>query len=154
MAGDLLPRMELAPTITAGAYSDGDVVGGLLTLTELGIVRGAFLNKICVVDAANQKAAFDLWIFNAAPTAVLDNAAFAPTAADLKKVVTRANFPASAYQTVNSLAHGERDVVNNLITSNYGTLYAYIVLNGSTPTYSATSDLWLALDLVPQARGR
>lgn len=154
MAGDLLPRIELAPTVTAGAYSDGDVVGGLLTLTNLGVVRGALLNKICVVDAANQKAAFDLWIFNAAPTTILDNAAFAPTAADLKKVATRVNFPASAYQTEGSLAHGELDGVNREITSNYGTLYAFIVLAGSTPTYSATSDLWLALDLVPQARGR
>lgn len=154
MSGNLFPRIELAPTITAGAYSDGDVVGGLLTLEESGIVRGSILNKICVVDAANQKAAFDLWLFNAAPTAVLDNAAFAPTAADLKKVITRVNFPAASYQTEGSLAHGELDDINNLITSNYGTLYAYIVLSGSTPTYAATTDLWIALDLMPQTRGK
>jgi hypothetical protein len=149
-----LSRIELSLTVTAGAYSDGDVVGGLLTLTDLALVRGALLNKIVVVDAADQKAAFDLWLFNAAPTTFADNAAFAPTAADLTKVISRIAFAAADYQSENSLAHGELDDINTVIPTNIGVLYAYVVLNGSTPTYTATDDLWLAFDFIPQEGGR
>lgn len=146
-------RIETAPTITAGAYSAADVVGGLLTFSTGGLPEGSILTRALLVDDDNEKAEITLYMFNAAPTSINDNAAFAPLVADLKKLVTKITFAVADYVTVNSNAYALKEDLNDQIPANGGSLYGYLVCT-ATPTYSATTDLWLALDFLTEPRGR
>lgn len=149
----LYPRIELPLTIATSEYASGDVVGGLQTLSSVALARGVILNKVLLVDADNESAAFTLWLFNAAPTAIADGAAFAPTAADLQKVVAKVSIAAADYVSINSMAVAVISDINDVIPSNIGVLYAYLVI-ADTTTYSADDDLWLALDFLPEGRDR
>lgn len=95
----------LNPTITEGAYSANDVVGGLLEFPiNSGGSGGGILNHVRLTDADNVKAELDLYLFNEQPTAILDNAAFAPVIADLQAQVIHIDIPAADWETENSLA--------------------------------------------------
>lgn len=152
MTATLYPRVEFQLTVDTAAYTAGDVVGGLLTLSVPAMVRGGFMDAVVITDAANQKEAYTLWLFNAAPTTIIDADPFAPVIADLQKVITRVAIVANDYVTANNLAHGQVIGLNRVIPSNSGTLYAYLVAT-ETPDYAAASDVWLALDFVPEPRG-
>lgn len=133
---------EPVVTVTAGAYSDGDVVGGLLNLSELaGSGGGGTIRQILLVDDAAQSANIDVYFFDGEPSTVADNAAFASamTAADLAKLVGVVSL--SSYTTLNSNTYAVSTDVN--LSHGTGELYAYLVLNGSTPTYAATTDIML-----------
>lgn len=144
------------PVITAGAYSANDVVGGLLSFGDTMEGRVTFgginqpgaagtIRRLSIVDDDNEKAALKLWLFNAAPTAFLDNAAFAPLIADLDKVITIIPIATTDYTTVNANAIG---LVENLGRSfrlaTDGPLYGYLVTD-ATPTYAAVTDLIIKL---------
>jgi hypothetical protein len=77
--------IPVTPTVTAGAYAAGDVVGGLLTFENAAREAGAggLVVGITIVDDAGQDSEMELWLFNAQPDAIADNAPFAPTEADL-----------------------------------------------------------------------
>ena len=148
-------RIEVAPTITAGAYSANDVVGGLFTLDPARLRGGALLNKVVIADDDNEKAAGVLWFFNAAPTTFADNAAFAPTIADLKKVITKLAVASADFTTVNGNAAAVKTDINDMIAvpAAGGSLYVYFVCD-ATPTYAAATDLWFGFDFVPEPRGK
>lgn len=148
-----LPRVEAALTVSTDAYTAGDVVGGLITFDMSVAPEGALLNGIVITDAANQKEAYTLWLFNEAPTTIADADAFAPDIDDLNAVIRRISIAATDYVTVNSLAHGQVDGGNIQLPANRGKLYGYLVAV-DTPDYAAATDLWLALDIVPQVRGK
>lgn len=148
-------RVAQALTISTDAYAAGDVVGGLLTLDASGIVEGSTLNSVLVVDDDDEKAALYLYLFNAAPTTIADNAAFAPTVADLKKLITRVTVPAASYVTLNGNAYVDVTDIGKVLTGFTGSLYGYLVTQAATtPTYTAATDLWLALDFLPAERGK
>lgn len=146
-------RSTVAPTITAGAYSAGDVVGGLLTFDVSGAPEGSLLTRALLVDDDNEKPELTLYLFNASPTSFADNAAFAPVVADLKKLITKVTFATTDYVTVNSNAYALKEDLNDLIPANTGSIYGYLVCT-ATPTYTATTDIWLALDFLTEPRGR
>lgn len=75
----------VTPTVTAGAYAANDVVGGVLEF-ELAARRnglGGLVSGVTIIDDAGQDSEMELWLFNAEPDAIADNAAFAPTEDDL-----------------------------------------------------------------------
>jgi hypothetical protein len=148
-------RISQALTISTSQYAAGDVVGGLLTFDTSLLVQGAILNQVVIVDDDNEKAVFDLYLFNAAPTTIADNASTtgALVIADHKKVITRVPVVAADYITLNSNAIAVVTDVNNVIPASLGLMYGYLVCTG-TPTYTATTDLWLALDFAPEPRGK
>ena len=146
-------RATVAPTITAGAYSAGDVVGGLLTFDVSGAPEGSLLTRALLVDDDNEKPELTLYLFNAAPTTIADADAFAPAVADLKKLITKIVFAVADYVTVNSNAYALKEDLNDLIPANTGYVYGYLVCT-ATPTYTASSDLWVSLDLLAEPRGK
>src|SRR5690349_16334679 len=105
-----------APTITAGAYSAGDVVGGLLTFAVGSSFAGGniLIRHLTIGDADNEKAAMDLWFFNAAPTVIADNGAFSTvTDAEIRDTcVFHITVNASDYTTAGSNALGEKKDIN------------------------------------------
>lgn len=135
----------IQPTITAGAYSAGDVVGGLITVP---CGYGCTIRAIRIADDDNEKAVLDLYIFNDEPTTIADNAAFATamTISDLKKHVKKVSFAAADYSTINSNAWARQEGLNIDMQTGKGNFYVYAVCTG-TPTFTATSDLSFIFDL-------
>jgi hypothetical protein len=136
--------VETTPTITAGAYSANDVIGGLQTINvKAGF--GGTIRRINVVDDDSEAAAMTLYVFDQQPSAFADNAAFAPTVADLKKLVDTVAIATGDYVTINSNDYViKKDINIDYDTENTGgtdsTFYVYAVVTG-TPTYTATTDL-------------
>ncbi|RJO63690.1 MAG: hypothetical protein C4523_19610 [Myxococcales bacterium] len=139
--------VRLNPTVTAGAYSANDVVGGELTLTNAMRVSGGsgVLHAITVHDAAAQNVALDIYVFDSAPAANLaDNAAWAWTAGDEDKFLGLVRVAASDY--VSAAGDGFvtlRNLGLPVKANGSANLYCYIVTTG-TPTYAATTDLTLS----------
>ena len=79
-------EVSVTPTVTVGAYTAGDALGGLLTFD--GVVRTAGgsgeIVKVVILDNALQSAPIDLVLFDRTFTANADNAPFAATDADLQ----------------------------------------------------------------------
>lgn len=76
--------ISVTPTVTAGAYGAGDVVGGLLEFEDAARVegKGGVVIGATIVDDAGQDSEMELWLFNAEPTAIADNDAFSMDAAE------------------------------------------------------------------------
>jgi hypothetical protein len=78
------------PAVTAGAYSAGDAVGGLLTFANAARVSGdgGVVKSVTIIDDNGQGKIMELWLFDSAPTDVADNAAWSTLAeADMEKLV-------------------------------------------------------------------
>lgn len=133
---------QTTPTIavTAGAYSDGDVVGGLINLSDIvGAGGGGTIRSILVVDNAAQAANIDFYFFDTKPEIIADNAAFAFSDPDGEWIKHIGKKSLSSYNTYDSISVGLVEDVN--VSHGNGQLWCYAVLNGSTPTYAATSDI-------------
>jgi len=138
------------PTIsTSPAYSAGDALGGLLTLTSAVRVAGGSgrIETVTIADKAKQNATIDVLFFVANPsgTTVTDNSVLTVADADLLNLIGVA-------QVVNwySFADNSVGVVPNAgIRFKLGSgtsLYAPLV-NRSTPTYASTSDIQLSVGI-------
>ena len=152
----------VTPTVTASsAYAAGNAVGGLITIANSAGVKGpigqadlsAVLKSFVMIDKANQKKAYTLFLFNDLPTTPVDKTAYAPTAADLLKLIGVLNIAAADWVTINSLAYLSGPTYQNLgivckpaAIANGGTMYGALITGTSgTPTFASTSDLQLRL---------
>lgn len=81
-------------------YTAGDVMGGLFTFS-VAAGSSAFVRGAVFIDSAAEatKPEFDLFLFSAEPTVAADNAAFAPTDAEMLKCVEALVFLASNFKT-------------------------------------------------------
>jgi len=139
--------ITLTPTITAGAYSANDVVGGQQTFTSAVQAghRTAVLQSLVLIDYAKQEAEMDLLLFDQQISTIADNAAEAITDADMANCIGIINIAATDYTTN---ANNSVATVNNiglLLKGGIGvatTIYGYLVTRG-TPTYGSTADLIL-----------
>ena len=129
------------------AYTAGDAVGAKRTITgALRTVNGSgILESITILDRANQKSAFEIFIFDSNPAAatITDNVAFVFSTDDLK-VLAHVTVAATDYITVNSKAVATlKGLGVTLKGADASTsLYAAVVAVG-TPTFAATTDLQL-----------
>lgn len=94
------------PGAAAAAYTSGDVVGTIQEIPNAVLdTKGmAVLRNVIILDADDQKKDLDIFIFNQLITVAADNAAFAPTYADLQKLVARVQVVTADYQSNNSKA--------------------------------------------------
>jgi len=142
--------IETALTIGTDAYTANDVVGGLITFNVANPGGGGLIRWARVVDDDNEKAELTLYLFDTSPTAILDDAAFAPTVADLKNYVGKVLFEAADYETINGnavalIGHGvSTDYLNIDFVTTDGNIYGYLVCTG-TPTYTAATDLHVTI---------
>ena len=133
---------------TAGIYTAGDVVGGLLTFANATRVTGlgGMITGMTIIDDAGQDSELELWIFNAQPAAIADNAPFAPTPANLHRLAgiistesgawCAAGTPSAIY--IDKYVRVDPDTVN---------LFAYLVTRG-TPTFGTVNDVSVVLHVV------
>jgi hypothetical protein len=137
--------IAVTPTITAGAYSAGDVLGGRLTIPNAVAAEGgkAVLYSLVVMDRDNEKAEFSVLFYRSQPAQnSLDNAAFAWGTGDGDKYLGRIDVIASDYKTFASRAVAKPTFQPFVVESDTTSLYAYVVLDGG-PTYTATTDVTL-----------
>lgn len=142
--------VAVSPTVTAGAYSAGDIMGGLMTFP----VARANDKLVCITGVqASFKVAvmpnpFSVIIFNADPTATTktDNAAYSLNAADIAKVRK-----SLAFQT-NGILHYDHGTPNSISWDGLGLVMApatgtvnvfALAVDGSGTTLTSTSDFQL-----------
>lgn len=128
------------PVVTAGIYSANDVVGGRMSFFA---GNNGVLRSVIATDKASVGMACKLYIFDAQPTTLADNAAFAPTEADLKKLIATIAIAGADWVTLATRDHVQK-AVEIPYRSPSSTLYAYLTCD-ATPTFLATDDLWFKL---------
>lgn len=138
----------VAPTVTAGAYSAGDIMGGLMTFTIPNVPNGGYLllNELQFSFKAAVTPSLQAVIFNSDPTSTTqtDNAAYSLHASDAFKV--RAALPVNAlggYLTDHGTPNTIRlPNVNIVMKANGATRNIYMLLIDLTGvTLSAVTDL-------------
>lgn len=150
-AVDPRPRkFSVTPTVTVGAYSANDVIGGTLTFHR---VHSGRLQSITITDANAQSVDYVLVLFDSVPTTIADNATFDIADADIPNII----YTNSADLTA---ASNRRAFTDNSITAKYGldvplrsnepagALYGFLYSPG-TPTYAATTDVTVVLQFGP-----
>jgi len=137
------------PTVTAGAYSSGDAVGGLLEFENVcsAFQPDAEIVGAILIDKGNQAVLLHLVLFDRTFTATADNAAFDPTDADLANVIGMIHFVAADYEafTDNAICHVESAQSDHVVLVDGGTSLFGQLFAESTPTYASTSDLTIKL---------
>jgi len=136
------------PTVTAGAYSAGDCVGGVLTFAAAARATGdgGVIKDVVIVDDAGQDAQLELWLFNQTFTSPGDNAAWAATEAQLHNlvaVITSVDGSWFATGTPSVLVVEASQQYTCAATS----LFGQLVTRG-TPTYVATDDISVVIGLL------
>lgn len=137
----------VTPTVTASAYSAGNVVGGLLTFTNmLDTSLSGILHSVRVVCKSVQTTQLKLYIFNANPTGstFTDKSAPSIAAADFDKLIGRwtLDSPDSGLgtHTVWNLEN-----VGKIVTASASTLYGVLVtVSAMTPTSSSDYSISIA----------
>jgi hypothetical protein len=142
-----LMRITSRPTITGGtAYTAGDSVGGLLTLTGAtdNSNHTVYLDSLTIVDESNQKAAFTIILFDTNPSAstFTNDGATALNAADTPSIAGIISVAATDYVTVDSKAYVSYSGIGLQLKPTTNVAYANVVAAGA-PTYTGTDDLIL-----------
>lgn len=140
--------ISVTPTITAGAYSAKDAVGGMMTFANAARVSGGHgvINSLTIVDKDDEKAQLELWVFNADPSGVADNAPMDFADADMAKLV--GIIPISTADYYSLLDNGAACIRGVLLQFDCAatSLFAQLKCVG-TPTYTGTSDLIVTLGI-------
>jgi len=146
VGGETTPITPVVTVSTTPAYTAGDTIGGAITLTNaMRITSGSgVLQSLMLFDAANQKPAGNILIFDAALSGTYtDNAAPTWNTADFAKCLGQFPVASGDWVTVNSRGIGSVRNIGLAVAANGSqNLYAVFVTT-STPTFAATSDLTL-----------
>ena len=141
------------PTITAGAYSALDAVGGKLEFENVltPYQNDGHIRRAMISDKAKQNALLYLVLFNQDFTATADNAAFAVSDADLLNVVAVIEFSVANYASFNANSWcttgfaGVEMALPFTLVEGGTSLFGQLFVKTSTPTYTSTSDLTVTI---------
>lgn len=156
VAGPRTIQCSVSQTVTASsAYASGNVVGGLGSCANAvrGEGMGGIIQSAWVSDKAGQAVPYEVWTFNANPSAttVTDKTAIAINTADLAKVagppIALSGVVLGASSTMGIIGFGGLGQAFKLAAGNT-TLYFILVTRG-TPTYASTSDLAVNFVFLP-----
>jgi hypothetical protein len=126
-------------------YTAGDVVCNAATLQIPNVARSgsAVIQHATLVSSSNPtlKGDFELWLFSATVAAVADNAAFAPTDAEMLTFVGMIPFATADFKAGLSGADGPGNAMcqssSLAIPTTAGTLYAQLVVRNAYVPISA-----------------
>lgn len=133
------------PGVTAGAYSAGNVVGGIQAIGPLDttISRG-IVRHVAISDRANQKAALTLLFFQDNPAAgtYADHGAPTFAAADDLLYIGKVEIASTDYTTVSTAAFATKECNLSIRGNDDVNRKVYVVaITSGTPTYVAVTDL-------------
>lgn len=147
-------EVQLTPTITAGAYSSGQAIGGKLTFPNVcNQMQGSTtIQSIQILDLSKQKSAIDVVFFIADFTPTANGSTFNPSGADALNA-RAVSIAASDYMDFSAQSLATiRNVGLALVTPQAGAtstgaiavrptiIYAQLVSRG-TPTFTSTTAL-------------
>ena len=145
--GGVTREVCVTPTVSTGAYTAGNVVGGLITLPSAFLsTNSGILQAVRLTFKSAQTAEFDVTFFSALPTGVPatefgDKAAPAIVAADVllaqPPIKLTNNYSGLGTHTV----YGA-DAISRPVNEVGASAYAVITTPG-TPTFASASDLQL-----------
>lgn len=145
--GGKIVKLQATPTVTAGAYSANDAVGGKLTFTDAARASGGsiVIEAAIIGDKSSALSSVELWLFDADFTAVADNAAFDPDDADLGALFAIIPFSIwyAAADNGASVRSGLGITAKLAGTSLYGQL-----VTRTGPTLVSTSDVYVTLHVI------
>jgi hypothetical protein len=155
-----LSVFTITPTIDTNAYTSGDCLGGVQTISNAARYTGGggFIRSVTVLDKTQaQRAAIDLLFYSATITDAGNNAPFAPTDADSALYVGEIRILTGDYNTawpgtpLNSVAYKPNsgtatfplsmEIPYSCATTS---LFMQAVVRG-TPTYTSTTDIVIKL---------
>lgn len=144
-------EVVITPTVTSGsAYSAGQLIGGLLTVT--GGVRGSgltgLLQKVIMNTKSAQNSQVDLIVFKSNPssTTFTDKTTYNLNVADFDKVIGIIHISDWTSHGTPSTGQGSTLALPVKATGS-ALLYACMVARG-TPTFGSTSDVSLSLQII------
>ncbi len=135
-------RIAVTPTVTLNAYTANDVVGGLMTFGVFPQAFDGVIRNLLSVDDDAQSEAYVMYVFESLPSTIANDAAFAPTLADLKKIATTITVANGDYITKGGNTWTQDIVTEEAgsVHSDSGNLYVYAVAT-NTPDYATTTPL-------------
>jgi hypothetical protein len=138
-------------TVTAGAYSANDVIGGEITLTNAMRVSSGtgILQSVTIQCADGEAPDITLLFFDSNPASNLaDNAAFSWGAGDIARLLGKVEFDAADFATFGGDTIATKTGIGLTLAANGSAdLYMYIHANG-TPTFTATTDVTMAIGIL------
>lgn len=150
--GSVIGRTAVAtvtPTVTASAYTAGNVVGGKLTFSSmLDTALSGILQSIHVVSKTALTAGLKLYLFNADPSSSTFTDKSAPSihASDFAKLI--GVYPLSQPDSgLGTHAVWLLDSIGKLFNASGSTLYAVLITTG-TPTPGSTSDFSVTMAVI------
>jgi hypothetical protein len=144
---------DVTPTVTAGAYTAADAVGGLLTFANAVRADGSSgwadansgeIRSVTLIDkaVANTSTTYELWLFDTTFTPIADNDAWAISDAIALTCVGVIPLTDVRASTAN-LVYTARGTGLAFTIPAGTSLFGQLVCRGTAPTYGATSDVKL-----------
>ena len=134
----------MTPAITAGAYSIGDVIGGIHTIANAARVSGkcTTLDTLVITDLAMQDADIKIWFFNANPAngTYTDNGALDIHDTDLGFCIGCISVLSSDYNDATDNSVATLRNIGLKLTPAATSLFAIAEIE-IADTYASTSDL-------------
>lgn len=157
-------RIDVAQTVTASsAYAAGNAIGGKMTIAGAARVSGSLgaagtggiIQQVVMNSKSVQTGQVDVFLFNSDPSSstCTDKTNFVLATADFDKVIGVASIPGTAANNSGWFSGGTGSVgqANNLAMafdlSSATSIFGCAVARG-TPTYAATSDISLKLQIL------
>jgi hypothetical protein len=141
--GGVTKEVCTVPTVSTGAYSAGEVVGGLLAFPSAFLsTNSGILQAVRLTFKSAQTAEFDVTFFSAKPaTTFVDNAAPSIVAADVLLAQPPIKLTNNFSGLGTATSYGA-DGIGRPVNEVGATAYAVITTPG-TPTFASASDLQL-----------
>lgn len=140
-------QVSATPAVGTGAHADGDVLGTVMTFSgALSNLLSGRVKGVVITDKGKQSPVCDLVLFNAAPGASVgaDDAAFAPAAGDLAKIMGGVRFATTDWYVASANSFAYRGNIDIPVSTLTGDLYGVLVSRG-TPTPASAADYVVTL---------
>ena len=138
------------PVISADiTYAAGDAVGGMLTFALAVDKSGGrgWVDTLVLADEEQQQASFDLVLFDQTFSATTDNAAFAPSDADLANCVGHIPIATGDYANYNTNCEATVRNVGFKFTVADTSLCGQLVNRSTNPIWTAVDSLRINLEI-------
>lgn len=149
---DLIKTVTATPTISTGIYADGDLLGTKMSLNSAAKKNGGagLIQSVTIIDLDKEDANIDVIFFEGNPsgTTFTDNTALDIADADMSQILGFTTVTDYADFSDNSVAFS-RNLAIPFDLDSGKILYACLVVRG-TPTYTATSDIILDVNIIQE----
>lgn len=137
-------------TTSATAYSSGDNIGGIVTVTGALRISGGngFINAIEIWDIAAQSAAITIDFWDASPSGTYTNDAAQVIAGDSAKWLGSVSIASGDYVATGVVSRATLKGLNIPIVGNASTSIFMTLVTTGTPTYGTIAGLFVKLGII------